>query len=160
MKQRTFLSGLCVLALLATAKAQNDEADFNQRQAKLLNAFAEKAFKKGFPRIAKVVWLQVHKLYDSDNEEAWKALGFVKIGSSWTPDPKHPFTTEDTGNGADGKPLQGQYETLKKQLANAHRQQAQKWGKAGRTDRANYHWSMVLRWVDDDAEAQKALAYV
>ncbi len=160
MKQRTFLSGLCVLALLATAKAQNDEADFNQRQAKLLNAFAEKAFKKGFPRIAKVVWLQVHKLYDSDNEEAWKALGFVKIGSSWNPDPKHPFPTEDTGNGADGKPLQGQYETLKKQLANAHRQQAQKWGKAGRTDRANYHWSMVLRWVDDDAEAQKALAYV
>jgi uncharacterized protein YkwD len=160
MKHRPFLSVICVLAFLATAKAQDDEADFNQRQAKALNAFAEKAFKKGFPRIAKVVWMQVHKLYDIDNEEAWKALGYIKIGSSWNPDPKHPFPTQDTGNGADGKPLQGQYEALKKELANNHRRQAEKWSKAGRTDKANLHWGLVLRWVDDDEQAKKALAYV
>ncbi|MBL9078314.1 MAG: hypothetical protein JNL08_12465 [Planctomycetes bacterium] len=160
MKHRPFLSGICVLSLLATAAAQDDEAEFHQRQAKALNAFAKKAFDKGFPRIAKVVWMQVHKLYDIDNEEAWKALGYVKIGSSWNPDPKNPYPTQDTGSGAEGKPLQSQYEALKKQLALAHKQQAQKWAKADRTDKANHHWQMVLRWVDDDAEAQKALAHI
>lgn len=160
MKHRPFLSGICALAFLATATAQDDEADFQQRQAKALNAYAKKAFDKGFPRIAKIVWMQVIKLYDGDNEEANKSLGFVKIGSSWNPDPKRPFPTQDTGSGADGKPLQSQYETLKKQLANAHKQQAQKWEKAGRTDKANQHWQLVLRWVDDDEEAKKALAYV
>lgn len=160
MKHRTFLSGICVLTLAAAAAAQNDEAEFNARQAKALNAYAKKAFDKGFPRIAKVVWMQVHKLYDIDNEEAWKALGYVKIGSSWNPDPKNPYPTEDTGSGADGQPLRRQYEDLKKSLANAHRQQAEKWSKAGRTDKANHHWQMVLRWVDDDEQAQKALSHV
>jgi uncharacterized protein YkwD len=160
MKHRTFLSGICLLTFLATATAQDDEADFNQRQAKALNSFAEKAFKKGFPRIAKVVWMQVHKLYDIDNEEAWKALGYVKIGSSWNPDPKRPYPTQDTGSGSDGQPLQRQYEALKKELANNHRRQAEKWSKAGRTDKANYHWGMVLRWVDGDEQAEKALSHV
>ncbi|MBX3463853.1 MAG: hypothetical protein KF830_11845 [Planctomycetes bacterium] len=160
MKHRLLPFGISALTLLATAAAQNEEAEFNQRQAKALNAFAKKAFDKGFPRIAKVVWMQVHKLYDIDNEEAWKALGYVRIGNSWNPDPKRPYPTQDTGSGAEGQPLQRQYEALKKELANQHRQQAQKWSKAGRTDRANHHWSMVLRWVDDDAEAKKALAHV
>jgi hypothetical protein len=159
----TFRSLPTVLALslfATTAAAQNEEADFNQRQAKVLNAFAKKAFEKGFPRIAKVVWMQVHKLYDPENAEAWTALGYVKIGSSWNPDPKKPYPTTDTGAGADGQPLQRQYETLKKDLAGQHRSQAEKWSKAGNKARADHHWQMVLRWVDDDEQAQKALAHV
>lgn len=159
MTHRTAVSALAACVLLAAAPCQNEEADFNQRQAKALNAFAKKAFDKGFPRIAKVVWLQVHKLYDPDNAEAWTALGYVRIGSSWNPDPKRPYPTADTGSGADGQPLQRQYEALKKELANQHRQQAEKWQKAGNKARADKHWAMVLRWVDNDEQAQKALAH-
>ncbi len=160
MNLRPILPVLCALAAAAPGLAQNDDADFNQRQAKALNAFAKKAFEKGFPRIAKVVWMQTIKLYDPDNADAWTSLGYVKIGTSWNPDPKRPYPTQDTGSGAEGQPLQRSYEALKKDLANQHRQQAQRWGKAGRTDRANQHWRLVLRWVDNDPEAQKALAHV
>jgi hypothetical protein len=161
MTQRPLLSSLVAFTLLGSLSAQaNEEADFNQRQAKALNSFAKKALDKGFPRIAKVVWMQVHKLYDADNAEAWTSLGYVKIGTSWNPDPKRPYPTADTGSGAEGAPLQKQYEALKKDLANQHRAQAEKWQKAGRTDRANHHWRMVLRWVDGDAQANKALSYI
>ena len=86
MTYRSFLSTLCALSLVAHATGQNDEADFNQRQAKVLNAFAKKAFDKGFPRQAKIVWLQTIKLYDDQNAEAWTALApgrsrSPKIGS-------------------------------------------------------------------------------
>ncbi|MFN7590342.1 MAG: CAP domain-containing protein [Planctomycetota bacterium] len=161
MIQRPLLSSLVAFTLLGGAAAQqNEELEFNQRQAKALNAFAKKAFDKGFPRIAKVVWMQVHKLYDPENVEAWTALGYVKIGSSWNPDPKRPYPTTDTGSGADGQPLKSSYESLKKDLANQHRQQADKFAKAGRADRAQHHWRMVLRWVDNDEQAQKALSHV
>src|SRR5262245_28920537 len=160
MRSRPYLSSLIALTLLGSAAAQNEEVEFNARQAKALNAFAKKAFEKGFPRIAKVVWMQVHKLYDPENVEAWTALGYAKIGSSWNPDPKHPYPTADTGSGAEGQPLQKQYENLKTELANQHRQQAEKWSKAGNKARADKHWAMVLRWVDDDEQAQKALSHI
>ncbi|MFY9344985.1 MAG: CAP domain-containing protein [Planctomycetota bacterium] len=160
MTRSPLLSALVALSLLGPATAQNEELDFNQRQAKALNAFAKKALDKGFPRIAKIVWMQVHKLYDPDNAEAWTSLGYVKIGAGWNPDPKRPYPTTDTGAGADGQPLQKQYEALKKDLANQHRAQAEKWQKAGNKARADKHWAMVLRWVDDDEQAQKALAHI
>jgi uncharacterized protein YkwD len=84
----------------------------------------------------------------------------VKIGSSWNPDPKRPYPKEDTGSGSEGQPLQRQYESVKKELANNHRYEAQKWAKAGRTDKANQHWEGVLRWADGDEEAEKALSHV
>src|SRR5262245_34191310 len=160
MIPRSILSVLCVVSLGALAAAQNEEVEFSTRQAKTLNAFAKKAFDKGFPRVAKVVWLQLIKLYDPENTEAWTALGYSKVGSSWNPDPKHPYPTTDTGSGSEGQPLQKSYEAMKKDLANQHRQQAEKWAKAGNKARADKHWAMVLRWVDDDEQAQKALAHI
>src|SRR5690606_2887130 len=44
-----------------------------------------------------------------------------------------------------------------KELAAAHKRQAQHWAKAERNDKAMHHWNMVLRWVKDDVDAQKAL---
>ena len=160
MIPRSIQSVLCVLSLGALAAAQNEDVEFSARQAKTLNGFAKKAFDKGFPRVAKVVWLQVIKLYDPDNTEAWTALGYSKIGASWNPDPKRPYPTTDTGSGAEGQPLQKSYEAIKKDLANQHRQQAEKWMKADNRARANKHWAMVLRWVDNDEQAQKALAHI
>ncbi|MCA8964272.1 MAG: hypothetical protein H6838_19170 [Planctomycetes bacterium] len=159
MIQRPILTALCGLAVLAHATAQNDETDFNQRQAKLLNAFAKKAFEKGFPRQARLIWLQTIKLYDADNAEAYTGMGYVKVGSSWNPDPAKTYPTTDTGTGNDGQSLFKAYEALKKSLANNHRSQAKKWAKADRADKARYHWSQVLRWVEQDEEAQKALEH-
>lgn len=157
MKKRPILFALCALAFATHATAQNDEADFNARQAKLLNAFAKKAFDKGFPRQARLIWLQTIKLYDADNAEAYTGIGYVKVGTSWNPDPAKPYPTNDTGSGSDGQALFKNYETLKRNLATNHKNQARKWEKADRTDRARHHWSEVLRWSDGDDEAQKAL---
>ncbi len=159
MIRRTLLLSLFVLTAAAAAPAQSDEAKFNQRQAKALNAFAKKAFDKGFPRIAKVVWLKTIKLYDADNEDAWTALGYLKNGSSWVLDTKRPYPTKDTGKGSDGKPLRSQYRSLEQSLAKQHKSMAKKYASADRLDRATHHWQMVLRWVKEDAEASKALAH-
>ena len=115
------------------------------------------AFKKGFPRQARLIWLQVIKLYDADNAEAHGAIGHVKLGGAWSVDPDFTYPIEDTGTGRDGIALFKSYEKLKDKLADGHRRQAQQWAKAGHTIKAQEHYRMVLRWVKDDAEAQQAL---
>ncbi|GAB4141063.1 MAG: hypothetical protein Fur0037_07740 [Planctomycetota bacterium] len=157
MIRRILCSILSALLLAGAATAQDGDDDFNRRQAQKLAQFAKRTFDKGFPRQAKVIWLQVLKLYDPDHEQAHRALGHVKVGDSWNPDPDFEYPTGDTGSGADGAALFKAYEQLKKELASAHRLQAKKWARAGRTDRANLHWKMVLRWNEDDKEAQDAL---
>jgi len=159
MIQRAFQLSLLALATATTVLAQGEEAKFNERQAKALNSYAKKAFDKGFPRIAKVVWLKTIKLYDPDNQDAWTSLGYVKNGSSWVLDTKRPYPQKDTGKGSDGKPLQGQYRALEKKLASQHKAMAKKYAKADRQDRAAHHWKMVLRWVKEDNEASAALAH-
>ena len=151
---------LSLFALLATAALiAQSEAQFNQRQAKALNSFAKTAFKKGFPRIAKIVWLKKIKLYDPNNVDAWTSLGHAKNGNSWVLDPRRPYPTKDTGKGSDGKPLESKYRALEKKLANNHRAAAKKYGKADRQDLAQKHWQMVLRWVKNDSEAATALEH-
>ncbi len=155
---RTLLSlGLLVLSVVAGLPAQEDEARFNQGQADKLAKFAKQAFGKGFPRQARLLWLQVLKLYDQDHADSHKGLMNVRVGSSWAADPKQTYPTDDTGSGQDARSLFGAYERLKTDLAMAHRRQAQIWAKAERVDKSRYHYQMVLRWVKDDAEAQKAL---
>ncbi|MCC6785780.1 MAG: CAP domain-containing protein [Planctomycetes bacterium] len=152
------LAALAVL-LVPALRAQDDESQFNRSQAERLNKFAKNAFDKGFPRQARLIWLQSIKLYDQDDAVAHKAIGNVKVGASWAPDPTFKYPTADTGTGADGSALFKAYEQLKKDLAGGHRRQAQTWARAGRKDRSEHHYQMVLRWVKDDAEAQKALEH-
>ncbi len=151
--------GLLCGWLLAPLAAQDDETRFQQGQADKLNQFAKSASKKGFPRQARLIWLQLVKLYAAEDAAARKGLGHVKVGMSWSPDPKLAPSVDDTGTSADGASLFRAYETLKKDLASGHKRQAQAWAKASRTDKANYHWQMVLRWTKDDADAQKALEH-
>lgn len=155
---------LGAVALLATApilaQAQDQDEDrFNQKQAERLHSFAKTAFKKGFPRQARLIWLQLLKLYDPDHAGAHEALGEVKLGKAWGPKKDFVYPLTDTGSGAAGKSLYKQYESLKKSLAAAHRSRAQVWEKADRKDKSDYHYKMVLRWVKDDAKAQAALKH-
>ena len=159
MIQRALLTFLIAVTAASFAVAQGEEEKFNQKQAEELNDFAERAFEKGFPRIAKVVWMQAIKLYDPENEDAWKSLGYVKIGNSWNPDPKNPYPSKDTGKGSDGKDLQSKYRSLEKGLARQHKTMAKKYEKADRRDRALHHWRMVLRWDEEDDEAAEALEH-
>ncbi|HLU40322.1 MAG TPA: hypothetical protein VK081_13135, partial [Planctomycetota bacterium] len=155
---RRVLHPAFVLALLlAPLVAQDDETRFNLAQADKLNQFAKNASKKGFPRQAREIWMRVLKLYDPDNADARKGLGHVRVGSSWAPDPKAVTSLDDTGTSADAAALFRAFENLKKELAAAHKRQAQHWAKAERNDKAMHHWNMVLRWVKDDVDAQKAL---
>lgn len=150
---------LVACVFLAAAFAQEDETKFNQSQAEKLDRFAKTAHKQGFPRQARMIWLQVVKLYNPDDAEARKGLGHVKVGASWAPDSNQPPALDDTGTGSDGAALFKSYEALKKELAGAHKRQAQVWAKAGRTDRSRHHWQMVLRFARDDKEAQQALEH-
>ncbi|MBK8979338.1 MAG: CAP domain-containing protein [Planctomycetes bacterium] len=156
LRTRTILT---ILLLALPAVCQDDEARFNAQQAEELNDFAKRAFDKGFPRQARLIWLQVLKLYDPDNEAAHKALGHVRVGGSWAPDPEFEYPLDDTGSGKDGQALFKAYEKLRETLARAHKRQAQTWAKADRLDRALYHWRMVLRWDKDDRDAQAALEH-
>ena len=149
------LALLCALVL----PAQDDEARFHKSQADKLDKFAKTAQKQGFPRQARLIWLQLIKLYDPEHAEARKGLGQVRVGASWAQDPKAALPADDTGSGTDGAALFRAYEALKKELAAGHKRQAQTWAKAGRTDKANQHYQMVLRWTKDDKEAQQALAH-
>lgn len=153
------LALLLMGALPAQGADKNDESAFQQRQAQKLNAFAKNTLKKGFPRQAKLIWLQVLKLYDPENAEAHAALGEKKVGTSWAPDPAFKYPTEDTGTGAEGSALFKAFEGLKKELASAHHSEAEKWAAAGRSDKSLHHYRMVLRWVDDDKKAKEALSH-
>ena len=155
--RRISILGAALLLLLGQAAAQDDEAKFNQRQADQLNAFAKRAFRKGFPRQAKLIWLQTLKLYDHDDPDAHAALGHIRSGATWVPDPAFEYPTTDTGTSRDAAALFKAYEKLKKDLARGHSAQAQKWEKASRTDRSRHHFEMVLRWVKTNAKAQAAL---
>lgn len=157
MMHRLFLCSLLAAVVAPLAPAQNAEAQLNERNAKTLNAFAKKAFDKGFPSIAKTPWMQVIKLYDKDNAEAWTGLGYYRQGEGWNPDPNHPYPAKDTGSGSDGKPLEAQYDKVKKELAQRHKQMALDYAKAELRDQANLQWQRVLLWSDDDEEAKQAL---
>lgn len=159
MRHHPILAALVLLLTAGVALAQDDDDRFNEDQAEKLCDFAKTAFEKGFPRQARLIWMQAIKLYDPDNEEAHEALGHVRVGSSWAPKSDFEYPLEDTGSSRDGASLFKAYEKLKDDLADDHRRQARKWAKADREDKARHHYRMVLRWVKDDEEAQEALEH-
>lgn len=154
-----YTAALAAIVAPAQLSAQVDDDKFQEDQADELHEFATKAFERGFPRQARLIWLQLIKLYDADHEGAHKAIGEIRVGTSWNPDPTFRYPTQDTGTSADGARLFKDYEKLQKSLASAHLRQAKKWEKADRTDRAHHHYRMVLRWVKDDKKAQEALEH-
>jgi hypothetical protein len=132
---------LAVFAVSSGLAAQDDDARFNESQAEKMHEHAEDAFRRGFPRAAKRIWLQLLKLYDPDFLPAREALGEKKVGSSWAPRSDFTYPTEDTGSGAEAQKLFKDYEKLSQDLARAHERQAKKWERAQRLDKSREHWS-------------------
>jgi len=159
MLQRLLI--LCsLLLLLPVAFSQSkDEVKFNEKQAERLNDFAEDAFKAGFPKVAKGVWLMLLSEYDPDQEDARKALGYEKVGDSWSLKPGFVYPKEDNPDPNAAKKVQKDWENVSEKVASEHKKRAGEYEKAGRTDMARYHWEKVIFFVDDDEDAQKALEY-
>jgi len=158
MKRTTF-SLIAFLVLTAAAGAQNEELKFNKQQAEKLHKFAETAFKAGFPLNAKRVWLMILSEYWSDHPGARKALGYQRAGESWTLNPRFVYPKNDSPDVRKAKSLRAKWLSLAKSIAAAHRRMARKYAKAGRPDRAKYHYKKVLFYLSDDKEATEALKY-
>lgn len=159
MKRLLTILALALLAAAPAAAQFADEAKFNQAQAKKLNAYAKKAFKKGFPRKAKRVWLQVLKLYDPDNADAHEALGEVKVGKSWNPRSDFTYPSEDKPDPGAAKALRSEWGKLAKALGSAHSKLAKEYDAAGRTDRSRYHFEQTIRYTPSDVAAMAALEH-
>jgi hypothetical protein len=155
------LTLLTTLVLAGAVVAQSsDESKFRLAQAKKLNSFASKALKKGFPRQAKLVFLMVLSDYDPDSAVANKALGRQKAGTAWQPVAGFRFPRNDKPDASAARALRSDYKKLSKDLVRAHKDQARKYEKGGRTDMAQYHYRAILRYAPDDADAKKSLELV
>lgn len=134
-----------------------DEERFNQKQAKELHGFAESAYKKGFPKKARQVWLMLLSEYDSDFEDAREALGYERVGDSWALRSDFVYPREDNPDAKAAKSLMSKWESTAKSIAAAHKRRAYEYEKAGRTDMSKRHYEKVIFYAPDDEEAQEAL---
>ena len=145
---------LLVPSSLAQSKA---ELKFNEKQAKELNSYAEGAFKDGFPKIAKRVWLMLLSEYDTNNEDAREALGYERVGDSWSLRADFSYPKDDNPDSKKAASLQKKWESVAKKVAGAHLKMARDYDKAGRADMSRKHFEKVLFFTPDDEEAQAAL---
>jgi len=143
-------------ASLAVAQSK-EEVKFNQDQAKALHGYAEGAYKKGFPKVAKRVWLMLLSEYDPDHEEAREALGYERVGSSWAMRSDFVYPRDDKPDAGAAKSLQSKWEGVAKKVAANHKRQAEKYAKAGRTDMSLRHYEKVIFFAPTDEDAQAAL---
>ena len=108
---------LCLLALLlalvslsATGLAQSpEELKFREKQSDQLHHYAAAAAKSGFPQVARRVWLMLLSEYATDHPEARAALGYLRVGNSWSLDPKFVYPKTDTPDPKAAKRLQDEW---------------------------------------------------
>lgn len=147
------------LLCLGGLPAQDEEARFLETQAERLNACAKFALSQGFPRQAKLIYLEVIADYDKDDAVARKALGYLRVGTSWGPDPKFQFSDAESPNPKAAAKVKSRWKGTARTVGAAHRAMAQKYLEAGRSDRANYHFRRTLRFLPDDKAAMAALEF-
>ncbi len=136
-----------------------EEQKFNLDQAKILNSYAQTAYKKGFPKIARRVWLMLLSEYDPDNKAARTALGYERVGNSWALRSDFVYPKSDKPDAGAAKALQAKWQSTAKKIAANHKRQAEKYAKAGRTDMSLRHYKKVIFFAPDDKDAQEALEY-
>lgn len=157
---RWMLLALFCLTLIPFASAQSREEDrLKERQAKTLHEYADGAFKAGFPKVARRMWLMLLSEYDPEHAGARKALGYVKVGDSWAVAPGFAYPKDDNPDPRKAEQLQKDWQTVAAKLASEHQKIAEQYGKAGRTDMALRHYEKVLFFTPGNAEAQAALEH-
>ncbi len=142
---------------LGSLPAQEEEARFLQAQAKRLNACARFALTQGFPRQAKLIYLEVIADYDTNDAVARKALGYLPIGRTWGPDPKFEFSDNESSSPQAAAKVRSRWKSTARTVGAAHRSMANKFLQAGRTDRAEYHFRRTLRFIPTDKAAKAGL---
>jgi len=158
---RKLLTLLLFLAtFLGSALGQSaEELKFRDKQADALQKYAASAFKSGFPQVARRIWLMLLSEYESENVEARTALGYQRVGSSWSLDPAFVYPKSDTPDSKAAKRLQDDWKALAEKVAAAHLKMAQDYEQAGRTDMARWHFEKVLFYTPEDAAAKTALEH-
>ena len=152
------LSLLLPWTLAAPAQGQSiDETKFGQKQAQTLHKYAASAYKKGFPMVAKQVWMMLLSEYDPDHAKGRAALGYDKTGGSWVAKVGFVYKTEDDPNPSAAKSLEKDWKKVREKVASEHKKMARQYDKAGRTDRSKRHYEKVIFFVEDDEEALAAL---
>jgi hypothetical protein len=160
MARKSLILLLAFFALTALVTAQSaEEVKFRERQADALHKYAASALKTGFPQVARRVWLMLLSEYSVDHAEARAALGYQRVGNSWSLDPGFSFPKNDNPDSKAAKHLQDDWLTLAKKLAEAHLKMAQSYEQAGRTDMARWHYEKVIYFTPDDETAKTALEY-
>ncbi len=159
---RSMRSTLNILALsfvLAVPVLAQDaeELQFLRKQAKALNAYASSALRAGLPQEAKLIWLEILAEYDNDDADARKNLGFIPSGKAWAPDKSFSFPMQSNPDVAAAKRQTKAWSKLCKEVGKAHQAMAVDYEAAGRSDRSQFHWQRVLRFVPESEEAQVAL---
>ena len=130
------------------------ELPFLRAAGKKLDAYATLCFKNGYPRKARVTWLEVIAEYDADNESARAQLGFVRQGTVWQRQPDFDYPAQDNPSAAVAKNLEQKWDALCKDLGEGHRNLAAQLATAGNQERAGYHFARALRFLPGDAKAQ------
>ena len=146
------------LASLSFAQSK-EETKLNERQAKTLHSYAEGAFKAGFPKVAKKIWLMLLSEYDPEHKEARKALGYEKLGNSWAVTPGFAYPKDDNPDPRKAAQLQKDWESTASKLAREHQKLAEDYAKAGRTDMAHRHFEKVIFFDPTNEGAQAALEH-
>ncbi|MBK8100986.1 MAG: hypothetical protein IPK26_28215 [Planctomycetes bacterium] len=130
-----------------------EEQDFLATGAKELNAYATLAFKNGYPRRAREVWLEVIAEYAPDDPVAREQLGYVRQGSVWQKKSGFEYPTQDVLNATVAKMLEQRWDSVAKKLGDGHRTLAGQLETAGKKERAQYHFQRALRFAPGDAKA-------
>lgn len=153
---------LCAFSLLAvTATAQDrDEQAFLRKVATDLGKFARATYDAGFPGHARRIWQEVLQVYDTDDVAARSALGFARANGAWMSGEGFEFAQADNPDSNAMRNVERRWATTAKQCGNAHKARAKKFAAAGRTDRAQWHFTRVLRFLPDDREARAGAGLV
>ncbi len=138
------------------AAQESDEQKFFKEAITKLNAYATLCDHNGYPKKAKEVWLEIVAEYDPNDDVARRALGYVRVGSSWAPDPKHEKPkNQDKLDPAVARLLQNRWTDTAKFLADGHKKLGQLLAKSDEK-RAKYHMDRALRFNPADADAGAA----
>ena len=154
MRIHVLAAALSILS--ASLCAQVDESKFLASAADKLDAQASRCFNSKFHQQAKDLWREVIAFYAPDHEHARKSLGFLRVGTSWAPDPHFTYPDRDEPEPAVARVLGKQFESLAKELGEGHRDLGNALQAAGNAERAKWHFDRAVRFLPADPAAVQA----